>query len=178
MTTFFFIELQQGTFGLGFFFFFLCCVSWILAYSIKDLLVCWRDGFKGHQITNMWNTIPLCLVWCIWNEHNSRSFEGIESLLHLKFIFHRSLLDWLKIIWDFSCSCLWFFDLYKKSFHFSIFMGNHILCQFFSGVVCSCLFYLQLTKSLFVFCRRLEIDCYEDNCQKLQITSSLFSVGK
>ena len=89
----------------------LCCVSWVMAYSVKDLLVCWRGGFKGHQITNMWNAIPLCLVWCIWNEHNSRSFEGIESLLHLKFIFHRSLFDWLKTIWDFSCSCLWFFDL-------------------------------------------------------------------
>ena len=120
--------IARDLWSWNFFFFFLCCVSWILAYSIKDLLVCWRDGFKGHQITNMWNTIPLCLVWCIWNEHNYSSFEGIESLLHLKFIFHRSLLDWLKIIWDFSCSCLWFFDLYKKSFHFSIFMGNHILC--------------------------------------------------
>ena len=87
----------------------LCCVSWVMAYSVKDLLVCWRGDFKGHQITNMWNAIPLCLVWCIWNEHNSRSFEGIESLLHLKFIFHRSLFDWLKTIWDFSCSCLWFF---------------------------------------------------------------------
>lgn len=120
-----------------------------MAYSVKDLLVCRRGGFKGHQITNMWNAIPLCLMWCIWNEHNSRSFEGIESLLHLKSIFLISLCDWLKIIWDFSCSCLWFFDLcnlyfmstwaflffllikfsvIKKSFHFSIFMGNHILC--------------------------------------------------
>ena len=108
------LSYSKGPLVLDFYFifyFFLCCVSWVLAYSIKDLLVCWRDGFKGHQITNMWNTIPLCLVWCIWNEHNSRSFEGIESLLHLKFIFHRSLFDWLKIIWDFSCSCLWSFYL-------------------------------------------------------------------
>jgi hypothetical protein len=38
-----------------------------------------RGGFKGHQIVDVWNAIPLCLMWCIWKEHNSSSFEGVES---------------------------------------------------------------------------------------------------
>jgi hypothetical protein len=49
-----------------------------MPYSVKQLLACWRGGFKGHQSTDVWNAIPQCLMWCIWKERHLRSFEGIK----------------------------------------------------------------------------------------------------
>jgi len=31
---------------------------------VKELLGCWRDGFRRHRSLNVWNAIPLCLIWC------------------------------------------------------------------------------------------------------------------
>ena len=46
---------------------------------------------------------PHCLMWCIWRERNSRSFEDIESYFpNLKLFIFRTLLDWLTAIRNFS----------------------------------------------------------------------------
>ena len=47
-------------------------------------------------INHIWMIIPHCLMWCIWRERNSRSFEDTEnSMPDLKLFFFRTLLDWL-----------------------------------------------------------------------------------
>ena len=28
-----------------------------------------------HSLSNIWNLIPLCLMWTVWRERNSRTFE-------------------------------------------------------------------------------------------------------
>jgi hypothetical protein len=86
-------------------------ISWIMPYSMKDLLACWRGGFKRHLSTDIWNATPLRLMWCIWKVCNSRSFDEIQSpLLHFKFFFLRLLFNWFKYIGDCS-SFLEFLDL-------------------------------------------------------------------
>lgn len=46
-------------------------------FSVKDLLACWRGAFKGHESADVWNAIPQFLMWYIWEEQNSLSFEGV-----------------------------------------------------------------------------------------------------
>ena len=48
-----------------------------------------KGGFEGHQITDVWNTIPpFFFIWCTLKGHNSRACEGVESpLRQLKFYF-------------------------------------------------------------------------------------------
>jgi len=48
---------------------------------MKDLIACWRSGFKGHQSMNVWNTIPHGLIWCTWKEYNSRTLKWIEAMI-------------------------------------------------------------------------------------------------
>ena len=42
--------------------------------------------------------VPHCLMWCIWKGRNSRCFEDNErSMLALKLLFFRTLLDWFSV---------------------------------------------------------------------------------
>ncbi len=51
---------------------------------------------RRHQSLDMWNAIPLCLMLCIWREHNARTFEGIEaSLRKLKIFYFWDHFDWM-----------------------------------------------------------------------------------
>jgi hypothetical protein len=40
--------------------------------------------------------VPLCIMWCIWKEHNNRCFEdksgSLEELIHLFFF---TLFTWI-----------------------------------------------------------------------------------
>ena len=37
-------------------------------------IICHRNGI-------VWKAVPHCLMWCIWKEWNSRSFEDMEQNL-------------------------------------------------------------------------------------------------
>ena len=58
-------------------------ISSFLGYALlcEGLRTCWQAGLKDHPNLDIGNAIPLCLMCCIWKEHNSRFFEGMESLL-------------------------------------------------------------------------------------------------
>ena len=36
--------------------------SWVIPYTMKDLSPCWRAGFKGQPIADIWKAIPLSYV--------------------------------------------------------------------------------------------------------------------
>jgi hypothetical protein len=44
----------------------------------------WTGGRSRSAV--VWKMVPLCLMRCIWNEHNARCFEGtaqsFEEILH------------------------------------------------------------------------------------------------
>ena len=46
----------------------------VMPSSVMELLECWRFG-RGRQ-KEVWQAVPLCLLWCIWREHNTHCFEG------------------------------------------------------------------------------------------------------
>ena len=53
-------------------------VSWVLLRTVFDLMLGWRNWLGKHS-SNIWNLVPLCLLWCIWRECNCHTFEDVES---------------------------------------------------------------------------------------------------
>ena len=65
-------------------------VCWVMPMSIVELLACWQGRFGRHRNGYV--------MWCIWKERNSRCFEENEcSMLDLKLLFFRTLLDWFSM---------------------------------------------------------------------------------
>ena len=54
-------------------------VCWVMPMSVVGLFACWQGRFGRHCNGDIWKVIPLCLMWCIWKERNSRCFEDIEE---------------------------------------------------------------------------------------------------
>ena len=51
--------------------------------------------------------VPHCLLLCLWQECNGRSFEDCErSIVELKLLFFRTLLDWVIVKGFVSCNSL------------------------------------------------------------------------
>ena len=71
-------------------------VSWVMLQSVLGLLAYWQGKFGHHRNGYIWLIVPHCLMWCLLKERNSRCFEDNErSILDLKLLFFRTLLDWL-----------------------------------------------------------------------------------
>ena len=51
---------------------------WVMLQSVTDLFSSSQDSFGRHQSINLWRAVPHCVLWCIWQEHNSRCFEVKE----------------------------------------------------------------------------------------------------
>jgi hypothetical protein len=76
-------------------------VNWVIPRSVKDLLFGWRNWFGKHH-SDIWNLAPLCLMWIVWLECNSRTFEdALCSTDQLLEKFASSLFDWSRV-WGFS----------------------------------------------------------------------------
>ena len=52
----------------------------MLLNQVLDLLFGWWNWF-GKKSSGVWNLIPSCLMWTIWSERNSRTFENRETAL-------------------------------------------------------------------------------------------------
>ena len=58
----------------------------------------------GEHSFDIWNLIPLCLVWCIWRERNICTFEHVESSGdQLLASFVGTSYDWSQI-WELTSS--------------------------------------------------------------------------
>ena len=72
----------------------------------------------GNFSSNVWNMVPACLMWLIWRERNSRTFEDIGRPVDLLESFlARTLFDWSRI---------WGFTYYITMFDFLIFVSISI----------------------------------------------------
>ena len=54
-------------------------IQWVLSGTIVDLLSSWWNGL-GHHSSDIWNMVPICLIWTIWKERNQRTFEDVSRL--------------------------------------------------------------------------------------------------
>uniref|UniRef100_A0A7N2MU36 Ultraviolet-B receptor UVR8 n=1 Tax=Quercus lobata TaxID=97700 RepID=A0A7N2MU36_QUELO len=69
-------------------------VCWIMPSSVVGLFACWQGHFGHLRNGVIWKVVPLCLMWCIWKERNSRCFEDSERAMpDLKLLFIRTLLE-------------------------------------------------------------------------------------
>ena len=53
-------------------------ISWVLPRTVLDLLFGWWN-WLGKHLSNIWNLVLLCLLWCLWKERNRRIFEDLDS---------------------------------------------------------------------------------------------------
>jgi hypothetical protein len=80
--------------------------SWVMPWGVEDLLCCWTGVSGKSEAAKTWKMTPHCLMWCLWQERNERTFKGVEnSIPALKFKFLLTLLEWSKASHlDSSCS--------------------------------------------------------------------------
>ena len=71
--------------------------SWVMPHDVVDLLSCWTGSRGKSEAGKIWKMTPHCLMWCLWQEQNDRTFNGVEiSIPALKFKFLLTLLEWSK----------------------------------------------------------------------------------
>jgi hypothetical protein len=62
--------------------------------TVSDLLYGWWN-WLGKQGSDIWNLVPLYLMWTVWKERNRRTFENMELTRDaLANLFFRTLSDW------------------------------------------------------------------------------------
>ena len=92
LTTYFFIV--RWLIGYEAFVFITFGLSWVIPRSIPDLLFGWWN-WLGKQSSQIWNLVPLCILWCIWKEWNQRTFEDLDSSSdQMLASFSGTLFDW------------------------------------------------------------------------------------
>ena len=70
-------------------------ISWVLPQTVAELLFSW---WNGCHTSDVWNLVPLCLMWSVWKESNSRTFEDVSSTdIQLRHCFASSLFEWSKV---------------------------------------------------------------------------------
>ncbi len=54
-------------------------IHWVLPGTVAALLSSWWNGLGRHS-SDIWNMVPICLMWSIWKEQNQRTFEDFSRL--------------------------------------------------------------------------------------------------
>ena len=71
-------------------------VELVTSCTVLDFLFSWWN-WLGKNASYIWNIVPICLMWCIWREHNWRTFEDLDrSEDQMLALFSGSLFDWAR----------------------------------------------------------------------------------
>ena len=111
---------------------FLGCLGFYWWCPQKWITYCLGGGIGLEALLDVWNLTLLCLIWLVWKEHNSLTFEDREGLLdQLKSLLICTLFDWSHV-WDFT-HCNYIFE-FQQSLFFCLIYCNllDILCSFSS----------------------------------------------
>jgi len=67
-----------------------------MSRTVLELLNSWGAAIVYGSAEEAWRLAPLCLLWCIWRERNTRLFEDVEtSIVELyKWLFN-TLYIWI-----------------------------------------------------------------------------------
>jgi hypothetical protein len=78
-------------------------ILWVLPGCVLDLFFGWHNWLGKNQ-SKIWNLVPSCLFWTLWQERNNRIFENVERIdSQLYELFSNTLYDWA-IAWGYSSS--------------------------------------------------------------------------
>ena len=70
-------------------------VHWVMPRGVVELLASWSNKFNRLKSKVLWRRTPHCLMWVIWRERNTHTFDGNERLIHeLKLLFFQTLFYW------------------------------------------------------------------------------------
>jgi hypothetical protein len=80
---------------------------------VVDLFACWQGRFGKLPNSAIWKGIPRCVMWCLWQEQNTETFEGCgQNVLDLKLQLFLTLFEWFFVTVMFSfTNMLEFLDL-------------------------------------------------------------------
>ena len=57
----------------------------------------WLVELVGTHSSHIWNLVSLCLMWCIWREHNRKTFEDLDRFDdQLLALFSSSFFYWTR----------------------------------------------------------------------------------
>ena len=63
-------------------------LQWVMPKRAIEISAAWKDSFSKHRNIAFWKAVPHCIMQCLWQEENSRSFERCEqNILDLKAFF-------------------------------------------------------------------------------------------
>ena len=71
--------------------------------------------YKDYRSSKIWKVVPLCVIWTIWWEQNSRTFDGVKCPNYvikqymLRCLYEYRWLPWVASLRILSCLC--FLDL-------------------------------------------------------------------
>ena len=57
-------------------------IQWVMPKTVTFLLYGWRNWF-GEHLSTIWNMVQGCLLWLIWQEHNTNIFEDTDRPVDL-----------------------------------------------------------------------------------------------
>ena len=70
-------------------------VHWVMPRGVVELLASWSNKFNRLKSKVLWRRTPHCLMWVIWRERNTHTFDGNERSIHeLKLLFFQTLFYW------------------------------------------------------------------------------------
>ena len=76
-------------------------VHWVLPGTVTALFFSWWNGLGRHS-SDIWNIVPVCLMWTIWKERNHLTFEDVSKLdSQILEGFILTLFDWSRA-WGFT----------------------------------------------------------------------------
>ena len=76
-------------------------IQWVMPRTVVSLLCAW-ENYLGVDSSSIWNMVPACLMWLIWREQNTRTFEDVEKSVDLlKSLLVGTLFGWSRI-WGFT----------------------------------------------------------------------------
>ena len=78
-------------------------LHWVMPMIVIHMFMfsAWQGSFGKHRNIAFWKVVPRCIIWYLWQERNSRSFEGCEqNILEIKAFFLLTLLDWSAAIFS------------------------------------------------------------------------------
>ncbi len=92
-------------------------MAWVLPGRVVEFLFGWSNWFGKHS-SNVWNLVPLCLMWTVWREHDCFTFEDMGCyVIQIIEIFIGSLFGWSHAWGLTSVSSLGDFFKSLSSFH-------------------------------------------------------------
>lgn len=120
----------------------------------------------GKHFSNVWNMVPACLMWLIWWEHDTRTFEDTERHVDLlKYMLVGTLFQWSRI-WDLQC-------IFIYDFLLSVCISSRVTCICFKHRVFIIMntMYFSCNKTLITYQKKLLI-----NQEPKSLTMKLFTV--